>query len=80
MSSTLTQTLKRPYGQNRKGYKISSDGGVSFFDSKPSPPCRHVDADLIRSFEGSAKPGEVAGFEKKRQNAVALDVVPASAS
>ena len=30
----------------------------------PSPRCRHVDADLIRGFEGSAKPGEVAGFEK----------------
>ena len=35
-----------------------------FFDSKRSPRCRHVDADLIRGFEGSAKPGEVAGFVK----------------
>ena len=67
---------------------ISSDGGVSFFDSKPSPRCLHVDADLIRGFEGSTKPGEVAGFEKtaklharedSRLHAVALDAVSASA-
>ena len=47
---------------------ISSDGGVSFFDSKPSPRFRHVDADLIRDFEGSTKPGEVADFCENRQN------------
>src|SRR6185369_2631250 len=37
---------------------------IFFLRLKPSPRCRHVDADLIRGFEGSAKPGEVAGFLK----------------
>ena len=28
-----------------------------FFDSKPSPQCRHIDEDPVRGFGGSAKPG-----------------------
>ena len=42
----------------------SSDGQGSFFESKSSLRCRHVDEDPVRGFGGSLKPGEVAGFEK----------------
>ena len=42
----------------------SSDGRGSFFESKSSPRCHHVDEDPVRGFGRSAKPGYVAGFEK----------------
>src|SRR6185503_8209714 len=43
---------------------ISSDGRGSFFKTKSSPRCRRLDEDPVRGFGGSAKPGQVAGFEK----------------
>src|SRR6185437_7206284 len=42
----------------------SSDGRGSFFESKSSPRCRHIDEDPVRGFGGSAKPDEVAVFVK----------------
>jgi len=42
----------------------SSDARGSFFESESSPRCYLVDEDPIRGFGGSAKPDEVAGFEK----------------
>jgi hypothetical protein len=64
MTSTLTRTLKTPVGAKSERVQDLIRRRSFFFDSKPSPRCRHIDADLICGFEGSAKPGEVAGFEK----------------
>ena len=47
----LKLDTKTPVGTKTGNmYTISSDGGVSFFDSKPSPRCRHVDEDQVRGF------------------------------
>ena len=47
----------RPVGSAATLYTISIDGGVSFFDSKSTLRCRHVDEDPVCGFGGSAKPG-----------------------
>ena len=47
----------RPVGLQHPLYTISSDGRGSFFETKSSPRCRHLDEDQVRGFEGSVKPG-----------------------
>ena len=47
----------RPVGSAVALHTSSINGGVSFFDSKSSLRCLHVDEDPVRGFGGSAKPG-----------------------
>ena len=55
--SDLSKGPVRPVGSAAALYMSSINGGVSFFDSKSSLRCRHIDEDPVHGFGGSAKPG-----------------------
>jgi len=62
-NSTTPRPVRPVLGTGQTGrscrtlYTISSNGLGSFFETKSSPRCRHVDEDPICGFRGSAKPG-----------------------